>query len=222
MRVALLIYGHMRTYKKCIDSLNRNLISSLKPDVFIHTWSLMESRTPSWHSKHISVDIETNLEDINDAYRPVDIKIETQSKYTPGEDKRVDGISLLGFKYMYHSLNEANKLKLNNEHKNNFKYDIVIKIRPDIKLKHILTVDKFKSISNNTILVGSNGTRAVDIINIGTSDVINTLCKIHNQIDRYFGVPGENGFVKYLNDCSIQIVNINYNYHKQWNIVRDT
>jgi hypothetical protein len=37
-KVALCLFGQMRTYRKCLPHLKREIIDPLEPDIFIHTW----------------------------------------------------------------------------------------------------------------------------------------------------------------------------------------
>lgn len=44
-RIALCLFGQMRTYETCYKYLKRNVLDELDPDVFIHTW---KNRGGTW------------------------------------------------------------------------------------------------------------------------------------------------------------------------------
>lgn len=80
MKKALLISGHLRTFKSCFPLLKENLLDVVELDVFIHTWDQLESTTKSWHNQHMTYKHVT--EDlaclIRDLYRPKKMKIQPQ------------------------------------------------------------------------------------------------------------------------------------------------
>ena len=138
MKIAVQLFGHLRTYKQCYKSLFENLLNHYDCDVFIHTWETMDHDTQTWHNyrvKETGASAEKLRNEISRIYNPKAIEIEKQIVKDEGvivaNDKE---ISLFGMKCMMHSMEHANKLREEYEHKNNVKYDYVLCIRPDILL----------------------------------------------------------------------------------------
>jgi hypothetical protein len=56
MRIAIQLFGHLRTYKRTCGSFNDNIVGANASDancyidVFMHTWDELEARTSTWHS----------------------------------------------------------------------------------------------------------------------------------------------------------------------------
>ncbi len=147
MKIAVLLFGHLRTFEYCAPYLKANLLDKYDCDVFMHTWDELDSHTKSWDNKH---DIEGVLTDyhkqlINDFYHPKAIKIEHQKLKSEIIIKsKVDNKSgsLNGMRYMFHSMNEVNNLRKKYETETGTKYDIVIVTRPDVALFNPLEIQK--------------------------------------------------------------------------------
>ena len=221
MRTAVLLYGHTRTFKQCAESLFEFFIKPLNSDVFIHTWDVCESVTPSWHNEHKSSIERIDYDQIDKTYNPVDCIIETQPAYVPGEDTIVsDNISLFGYTRMFESLFKSNELKSKYELSNNFAYDLVLKIRPDILLKTALDTNMFiPKITDGQFLYGSNNQRAIDIINLCTSKTMNDVCDFYNNIKIH--TRSERMFESYLRSLSVEMINIGFEYNRNWTIMRE-
>ena len=153
MRVCLILHGHLRTFKKTIESLNKNITDFDNIDIFIHTWNTIDRLTPSYYKEcNNNSDIIT-ADMIKTIYKPKDFSIETQMLKDPNITCPYNKISLEGHKYYFESFYKANELKNNYEKKNNFKYDIVIKSRPDVLFKTPLDLTKLNK--NTTYLLGN-------------------------------------------------------------------
>jgi len=237
MKLALIMYGHMRTYEKCFPFLKDNLLSIHNPDVFIHTWDERESSTVSWHNRHMedkSTLSDEEREKIKEWYNPVAIEFGTQDP--PEEDSVTEnnGVSVSGQMYMYASMNRAAELKSIHERHNDFKYDAVIKLRPDIKIAKKFEFGEINE--DEVVIVGNRGSkefsqnmddyRACDIINVATSATMTEICTIQD-FKKYFidGINNDkvvhSGFVGHLVDLGLDIRFLDYSYPKDWTIVRD-
>ena len=49
MKICILLSGHLRTYKKTIDSWKKNILDFDNIDIFIHTWDIIDRDTQSWY-----------------------------------------------------------------------------------------------------------------------------------------------------------------------------
>lgn len=143
MKVAIQFFGHLRAFEKCVDSVKQHLIDLYDCDVFMHTWDETEHRTKTWHEekeKIRSVD-DSMIEKIRLLYGVKEIVVEKQDvgleddviacQHNQGNTQ----ISSIGMRFMLYSQNKVNQIRLEYQKKHNIKYDYVIFIRPDIKLK---------------------------------------------------------------------------------------
>jgi len=232
MKIALIIYGHMRSFESCFPNLDRFLLKPFKPDIFIHTWSVNESTTASWHKSHIKNINKINIETIKSLYNPTSFIIENQPCIESSFNKVVDGVNFFGFNCMYHSLSKANSLKQTKEAKMGYKYDIVIKIRPDILIKKPIPFDFKMPILNKNVYIAGNkksmtdnsihSYAAIDILNIASSSSMDTICNLSYYVYEFFNTSNakQNGFANFILKQKLNPIMIDYNYNQDWEIIR--
>jgi hypothetical protein len=147
VRTALCLSGQPRCIERCIDSLKRRMIDPLKCDVFVHFW------ISSWVPPFLSIARYNNnahtwkrfcgdhaLRMLN-ILKPVMFAVQPQvifdeAKYASQctmANSRMQAVSFTNVLSMYYSIREANNLKCQYEDINNFKYDCVIRCRPDLE-----------------------------------------------------------------------------------------
>jgi hypothetical protein len=206
MKIALCLSGQMRTFRECYPSLKKFILDPLKPDVFIYTDSY----------KGITREVE-NLEDfknekigeeeLKDLYEPKTIVVETPKKNCTEE---IDGIKVpellkqkepkdyKGALPMFSQIYKCNELKKKWEKKNKFKYDLVIRLRPDIQFLEPLP----KGILNNPEIVwynnSENGTPCTpwqisDKFFLSNSKNMDYCCSVFTNLPRYWKKPLGNG-----------------------------
>jgi hypothetical protein len=233
-KVALLLFGHMRTYEECFQNLKMNLIDSLNPDIFIHTWDEIESTTTSWHKANMDNYIISNNEKkhIHGLYHPKKIEFENQKKLANDSELLINGMSVEGQKFMMYSLFKANEMKKKYEAANNITYDIVIKLRPDVLLKEpIMNFCKNDQYNDNEVLLCGNKVkfgnklasyRALDVISISNSKTMDLVAGIYNKSHDYLSreLYKHSTFIDYLIEHDIDINISKYNYQKKWIIKR--
>ena len=200
MKIALLLCGHLRTYEKTFTSLSQYIPNFDTLDIFIHTWNKISSNKED----------KINLNHIKKIYNIKDCIIEDQSEIVL--DNIYSSNEIKGQKYQYISFYKSNLLKKSYEDKHNFKYDLVIKLRPDCLLKQILNVNKIinteviylfgrlENNSNNYLYPSCNksfqityenkisalNVRAFDILIIANSKNMDFISKIGTEIyDQY-------------------------------------
>ncbi len=165
LKTALCISGQMRTYKRCYGNLKKYMLQPLQPDIFIHTWERTGQRVQNKQKKKKSAYKVTDAL-LNDLYSPVAVVIEPFKKEYFNELKGIRRPEILRKKSPLHSKSNlplfykmyaCNQLKKNYEAENNFVYDMVIRIRPDLMLMEeipnivknnfdILWVDKYGTV----------------------------------------------------------------------------
>jgi len=159
MKIAVQIFGHMRTFQKCAPVLRNKILSKYDCDVFIHTWDKPYHDNNECYSSFFSEIIEL--------YNPKEIKIEKQDFFdTDGQyiidinsDFKGYNVPLAGLKYMNYSMFQANSLRCEYQKKHHLQYDYIICVRPDIFLDEdfdILHFVKDFEFNINTLISFSN------------------------------------------------------------------
>jgi len=207
LKLAVHLYGHLRTYNECFPALKKLLLDKYQCDVFIHTWDTLDHSTKAWHQLNEGRDTvylcpEKIKEEITRTYNPKRLKIETQKPVDMGLFKTNYGqeYSLFGIHSMLHGMEEVNKLRFEYENTNKINYDYVIFTRPDILLKQNFDIKNFtKSFSseessdcifvcgvvygeNNSILHDLRLIGGKDLLFFGSSSSINDLFKNVNRV----------------------------------------
>lgn len=139
MKIAVQLYGHMRTFRKCAPFLKKHILDHYDADVFIHTWDQTEHTSKTWYEENVKCQSEkvddTLISLLNELYAPKDLKVDTQnlSEETGyyGTHNEVQ-MSLQAIKYMTYSQFMANQLRENYQKKHAITYDYVVVTRPDI------------------------------------------------------------------------------------------
>jgi len=143
LKIAVQLFGHLRTFEQCAPSLNKYLLQVFDCDVFIHTWSETEHRTPTWHKDKCTIRPvdEKIIQKLHTFYQPKALKIEDQPPVGQNtiipclhNDKR-SAVSAQGVNFMLYSQIEVNKLRQEYSQKNAKVYDYVVMIRPDVLLE---------------------------------------------------------------------------------------
>jgi hypothetical protein len=140
MRVAVQLFGHLRSYEKCAPSLRRFVLDRYECDVFIHTWSQVDHKDLTWHnnpkSEPRSVSTEVQLK-LSHLYDPVSLSVDFQSSVLeqevalePESDKRISAQGVFG---AIRSMASVTSLRLEHEKKTGITYDLVLMTRPDVE-----------------------------------------------------------------------------------------
>lgn len=151
-RIAIQLFGHMRTWEKCINNFFTNILKENDAicDVFIHTWNEKENSTIAHNNEFLDKIPIIKLEDneknmIQNLYRPQKIIFDNQIKIKEniiyeklGAKRSINGI--LNNAYTVFKVNE---LRLIYEKENNVSYDFVIQTRPDILFKTPFSLNRF-------------------------------------------------------------------------------
>jgi len=132
MKVAVVLFGHMRTYKQTGTSLKKNLLIPFDADLYVHTWEELERTTESHQgSDSIFSGKKISKTEIVNCYGEAEIRLESQSASV---DTRTDFFgtkSTAGINSMLLSISNGAKMVL----ESSTQYDLVIFTRPDIMLR---------------------------------------------------------------------------------------
>ena len=183
-KIALCISGHMRNYKNCFYSLQKLFLDQNKCDIFIFTWNKDNHFLQQQNISDISG------QDVINTYQPKNIKIEewvelpvsnkvkqhnTDNRYAPG---------ILG---MYYSLYQANLLKQQYEETYNFKYDLVIRYRPDIILSSEFSIPITLNTDSVYVPLYGDFSGINDQLAYGSSHRMNQYSNVYNEIENLLG-----------------------------------
>ncbi len=183
MKVAIVLSGHLRSYKDTLQNFN-DFVNKIKSDnhevkIFCHTWSEVESNTTSWWKQNeIKESALQSIEnEVINKYDPAAYIVENSENVILENEFEFykSRISFEGVQLMYYSLSQSFEILKEFELKNNWQSDLVIRSRYDILLD-------FENIplSPSNIMIPISG--AFDIIG-GLSDVFAMIPR--NQIDFY-------------------------------------
>lgn len=205
MKAALLISGYLRTIKLNLPSIKKFIIDKFEStDVYIHI-----TKNEFLEDKYLNPnDFSNIIKSINLELSPKVILEE--NNYHFSEDLKENIVYNTWFKF--YKLNELKKINENI----NGKYDIVIKLRPDVNLQSIQfkkCLDKVH-IPKNTILDKNKlftpeDPYICDILAYGSSEYMDLYFKIYENLQHYiklYGPISETLLFHYLNKNKIKYV----------------
>lgn len=199
MRTAICFSGHLRSFEDVFSYLKETIIQPMNCDVFIHTWDNIG--TPGNRNKGDGNGIvfKTNIETIQNLAKPISLLVEKENIHERFV-KATNHINILpeekcfiaghvGFHVgMFYSIFKCNQLKSEYEDLYKFKYDRVIRFRPDIRMGTKFNLSMFPD--NNILYVPQIGKYCElglnDQVAIGSSKIIDTYCNIYSHIIKYY------------------------------------
>ena len=138
LRTAILMGGHLRTYRYALQSQKKYLFNKIKADLFIATWDRIDNPEPTWwrrtNRKNIALTKKTS---IMEKYNPAQISIEKQPKLLSTNLDQIVGHKCYGLFYALSSLLRAYEIS-----KSFGDYDRFICIRPDLELGSEIYIDE--------------------------------------------------------------------------------
>ena len=174
-KIAIILYGHLRTFSRCAPSLRKHIRNPLKADLFLHTWNEFDSTTPAWYSENWKVHNDnTNISAcVEKAYNPTGFQIDTpitreeiKNEFLYDQNNK-PRISLMGLYSGMTSLKRAVELLSKYEKKEKIKYKYIIVTRPDIYFGLSTTLFFEKNITSlDKSIIGCNAL-SVDNFKIG-------------------------------------------------------
>ncbi|EAL9370652.1 capsular biosynthesis protein [Campylobacter jejuni] len=194
-RVAVLFYGHARTFKQTYDSFKKNILDVNKEidiDIFIHTWDELEHLDlRHQYKKDLRIAGKPlTQEDINflkNKYKPLKIKIDKQLTFS---ESQINYIKKKGFNEKSYIANynisylisESNRLKNMSQNK----YDLIIMTRLDIMFLKPLKL--FEALENSC-------KNKIDFLNFSATDFNNVVFYTYMQSDNMELFRNQNRYI---------------------------
>lgn len=205
MKCALLISGYLRSFKENINNLQKYLLDGNDIDIYIHITKESEQK---YNNISISLD---------EIYTLINPKIMIVSK-NMNFNKNQQQNNILNENYKYYLLNTERK-KI--EQIENIQYDILIKIRPDVRLqeKLVLNFDKEKIYipkdSKIDISKLNNPTdhHICDIIAFGPTPLMDYYFDFYTKLNELIpihGIVNETLLYHYIMNIPYEFINIDY------------
>jgi len=199
MKIALCISGQMRTCKSTYSTIYTSIISKYNPDVFIHTWDLV-----GVSDKETSVDTPYYVsKELLQQYNPkkyIIEKFKVEYRDTLGEVdvpdilKKYEPINYKGNLPMYFKIKKCFELMEEYEDEVGFKYDIVIRLRPDLDIYG--TLPNIESINRNTIYLSHMNITASDQFAMGYREPMLYYSSLWKYLNKYWIDPIRSGEYK--------------------------
>jgi uridine kinase len=168
MKIAVLISGYLRTIEHNFNKL-KNILEKHDYSIYLH----ISNNDESDHYNNKKNDLNNILKIIN----PKKIIIEHEQEFT--ECKYINQ------KKMWYKIHILNNLKKQDELINNFKYDIVMRIRPDLLiLENNIDFEKY-SFDDNLIYGNITNNIFSDELNFGSSNSMNIYSDLFLNFDKY-------------------------------------
>lgn len=207
MRVAICISGAIRSYKSTCMSFFNNIIRSIKlqdrsikVDIFMSVWKFSKEakkdlavqfkwRPDQGTFEHAKRVYKPKLAECKVYTKEVESKLLNECKFDEiiKDHKENYVANAIG---MYYKIYRANELKKQYEKENNFKYDIVIRCRPDFSFEDPLLLEHLKLATNNTIIKPRDSysikSDSNDKFSLGTSEVMDKYCDLYHRIYEYY------------------------------------
>lgn len=199
-KIALCLSGQMRTYKKVYPSLEKNILRSLNPDIFIHTWANSGIVTKANSKvKNSFTEEAVQYSTLEKIYNPKKSVIEVFKEeyfYEKGDVKVPSELKQATIHYkgnipMFYKIKKCNDLKREYEKENNFRYDIVIRLRPDLAIKEpipqkILETPDTLWFSDYAI---NTNFQVSDKFALSNSPNMDYYCSVWNKLSEYWKKP---------------------------------
>jgi uridine kinase len=204
MKVALMISGYARSLKHNIESLKENLLNLYDVDIYIHITNSNE---------HKYINNKINIDEINNILTPKIMIVTDNINFENNCD-------LYNQHYKFYILNQK---RLEIEKIENIKYDVVLKIRPDIYLQEkivfemkegVIYIPKDNKI-DKTKLKSIHDKYICDIIAYGFPTIMNKYFDIYNHLEiliSKYGNINETILYHYLleNSINVKLYDLNY------------
>lgn len=223
MRIALCISGQPRFFKEGYASIKETFLDRYDCDIFIHSWysdSLVGQSYDTTHNgsaNKVGAVERGTPQQILDLYKPTGCIFEqpktfnTNLSYT--NENLKEGVNPNGVYSMFYSIHKANELKKQHEVESGVKYDVVLRLRFDLRFKSQIDLESF---DRDTLYVLKSGNPTVyyDIFGFGSSELMNSYGDVFFEIERIWNPHkhfiGENILTDGLHIKGIQATKIDH------------
>lgn len=184
MKVALLISGMFRHAEKGIPTLIQKFIDKNEIDVFIDTWKIVKPEKVPNSDQNES----DKIIDINIAYTIPNLKtIRIEDNITLGKEYYCELPHYINAVYMYYKIKKCFQLMEDYENENGFKYDIVIKARPDLHYEQADFSLLNQCLDNVLYFSYCQYYHGVsDQFFFGRRDIMEKICYLYDDIPKYY------------------------------------
>ena len=238
-RCALIIPGHLRNYqmaKENLDEFLKDLKKIYNVDIFVSTWNKQDTPNSwsAWHklnNEDFSKDI-ISADKIKNEYQAKEVAVHDDdfygSIYSPLKTQNVTqheynfrvGGAHNDVVHWYRTnflIYQGNLLKLKIEHKEQFRYDLVIKVRPDYFIQSY-DVEDFKNVNDNTLYMSKNYKESVieEQFVFGNSKTMDKYASVFLQQAGMFNekIWGDAEYIHYLGLTKFHNINIKHLNYK--------
>jgi hypothetical protein len=181
MKIAVCFHGQMRTGVKASNSI-KNFLGDLfdSIDFYTHTWDVNTTRMPfNLLSYELPITFITpqDHEEFKKVYRPINYYVECQEDFWDRVIKMHGSSGDLV--HLWHSAYYSNQFKKTFEESNKFKYDYVIRLRPDcIFPPDRRLADDLEEVSKNPSKYCTHELFG-DTYQIATSEIMDIACNFY-------------------------------------------
>jgi len=228
VKVALCFSGQPRTWRSCKDTWENIGLYHKNIDVFCHIW---DHNTVPNDTTNIKVNTPVNAEEIQellDFLKPKAHIIDSEKQFTPYDPNQA--ITHPPYLSQYYGVLKAARLKKQYEIVNDFKYDIVVRVRFDSYFPEVIVHD-YNQIKKDTLHgfmfnwdVGMARGRVSDIFWFARSEIYDMVADYYlnvSKIDKkWFQQPSTIDFNYYPETVFFHYIkkyNLNINPHN-WNV----
>lgn len=235
MKVAVCLSGQPRWFKKAQPFLKKNLIDKFDCDVFMHAWfdpkKVGENYSgAAWTRGKTDQILKNTDKHLISKYKPKLSLIEPQHDYFPSTRPineyrcTTNGTSANIVFSMFYSMCKSFELREQYENENNFKYDVVVRLRYDYVVLETpdFDLDFDNKVYHTMSPESAYPEKICDWFIYGDSSTMSTVSKIFANLDEYHdkgvGVDGENMLMHHL-----QVNNIEWKgLHQKGFLARDS
>lgn len=191
MRIAIAFSGHLRSFQQCGNSIAKNIIAPLNADVFVSTYQTV-GHYAYYDRNTVRMSTHSVLNDIRSLFAPKLIQynsapsrnFERYRKYLSDARSHNSVLS------MFEKEQKGLELVKAYEQSNNVKYDVLIRMRPDVFVENQISIsDVENSINDGCLYVpafahfyGIN-----DQFAFGRYDIMETYFSLFSNIDNLVG-----------------------------------
>ena len=137
MKVALCISGKLGDWDQCADSILQNIITPLRPDIFLATWD------------------DEDYQNFVQFYKPKKwITFNFKEKKKALNNLIFDVIQQpsAGLVPMLYNIHACNNLRVQHEHTTKTNYDLIIRMRPDVMVLEQIKIHEIRDCIKNNLI----------------------------------------------------------------------
>ena len=195
MKVAIVLSGHMRCWKQVFPNFQEHFLTRYSPDIFIHTWDdegwwVPQEGAMGVHERSDALDADA----VRAAYNPVKMVVEHFADFEPVFAERVKTFTNFYHRprnivSMFYKMGMGMGLLTEHILKTGTKYDLVIRMRPDMILHQPMPdfdPAKFYTLAHRNHMGGGTG----DMFQIGSYESVSCFATIGTKLEDIYAETG--------------------------------